>query len=263
MPPSYYQEDAPISPTGSQNKTTAADNNINNNNDDTETTETHKNERNVGKEDMDRDEPHKQWWKLPNNRKGLLVWTAVALLLAFWSWSMSAGDARRSLMIANSPSPKQERILYIITTLAEYNSGTRKTVKGSDRYVVACIPVIRCQSHHESFVSNNYNPNNGSHDDSFLFRSLVYKKHSFLSCPRVSKPCSMPDTRSMSFWSVTLFSARNAMSWYGPPYRNPWGWSIGTRPHPWGTTRARIPSQNCKTGRCIWPDNIDLSLRIN
>jgi hypothetical protein len=38
---------------------------------------------------------------------------------------------------------KQLRILYIVTTLAEYNTGDRATVKGSDRLQLTLIPVVR------------------------------------------------------------------------------------------------------------------------
>ncbi|KAL7564142.1 hypothetical protein ACA910_021117 [Epithemia clementina (nom. ined.)] len=52
--------------------------------------------------------------------------------------------AQRSLRLKNdSPSgEKQTRILYIITTLAEYNTGTRHTVRGSDRLQETLIPVM-------------------------------------------------------------------------------------------------------------------------
>ncbi|EEC45615.1 predicted protein [Phaeodactylum tricornutum CCAP 1055/1] len=39
-------------------------------------------------------------------------------------------------------SNNKPRILYIITTLAEYNSGTRSTVRGSDRLQETLIPVV-------------------------------------------------------------------------------------------------------------------------
>ena len=37
---------------------------------------------------------------------------------------------------------KKTRILYIVTTLSEYNSGTRNTIKGSDRLQETLIPVL-------------------------------------------------------------------------------------------------------------------------
>jgi len=39
-------------------------------------------------------------------------------------------------------TPRKEKILYIVTTLAEYNSGTRSTVRGSDRLQETLIPVV-------------------------------------------------------------------------------------------------------------------------
>lgn len=38
---------------------------------------------------------------------------------------------------------KKDRILYIVTTLAEYNTGQRHTIKGQDRFSEVILPVIR------------------------------------------------------------------------------------------------------------------------
>jgi len=44
--------------------------------------------------------------------------------------------------LTGSGSIKQKKLLYIVTTLAEYNSGTRATVRGSDRLQETLIPVV-------------------------------------------------------------------------------------------------------------------------
>ena len=50
---------------------------------------------------------------------------------------------RRRLIQKKDPTKKKNnRILYIITALAEYNSGTRNTVRGSDRLQETLIPVV-------------------------------------------------------------------------------------------------------------------------
>lgn len=71
----------------------------------------------------------------------LLVTAAVATALmgAFHLTRVTSNNTdvefplhRRSLRVADDSSTPT-RILYIITTLAEYNTGTRNTVRGSDR----------------------------------------------------------------------------------------------------------------------------------
>ena len=56
----------------------------------------------------------------------------------------TATTPQRRLLMRNDPSinKKKNRILYIITALAEYNSGTRNTVRGSDRLQETLIPVV-------------------------------------------------------------------------------------------------------------------------
>jgi hypothetical protein len=55
-----------------------------------------------------------------------------------FSYNMTSGHRR--LLHTNQPS--KNRILYIVTALAEYNSGTRNTVRGSDRLQETLIPVL-------------------------------------------------------------------------------------------------------------------------
>ena len=47
-------------------------------------------------------------------------------------------ERRRRLLLEQ----KKTRILYTVTSLAEYNSGERSTVKGSDRLKETIIPVL-------------------------------------------------------------------------------------------------------------------------
>lgn len=51
---------------------------------------------------------------------------------------------RRLSRTTNTETHKKKapRLLYIVTTLAEYNSGTRATVRGSDRLQETLIPVV-------------------------------------------------------------------------------------------------------------------------
>ncbi|GKY92537.1 hypothetical protein MPSEU_000224000 [Mayamaea pseudoterrestris] len=52
-------------------------------------------------------------------------------------------DHVRRLSTMNAvANAKKQRILYIVTTLAEYNTGTRATVRGSDRLQETLIPVV-------------------------------------------------------------------------------------------------------------------------
>lgn len=44
--------------------------------------------------------------------------------------------------LASTTAASSPRILYVVTTLNEYNSGTRNTVKGSDRFQETLIPVV-------------------------------------------------------------------------------------------------------------------------
>lgn len=50
--------------------------------------------------------------------------------------------AKTATKKSTNHASKNERILYIVTTLAEYNSGTRNTVKGSDRLQETLIPIL-------------------------------------------------------------------------------------------------------------------------
>ncbi len=49
---------------------------------------------------------------------------------------------KRKLQVTSFAQPQGKRILYIVTALNEYNSGTRNTEKGSDRLQLTLIPVV-------------------------------------------------------------------------------------------------------------------------
>jgi len=85
------------------------------------------------------DEPSRRW-KL-SNLKNKLLWMILAACFALLTSKAhtTVQERRRRLTVEE---PKQERILYIVTTLNEYNSGTRNTEKGSDRLQETLIPVV-------------------------------------------------------------------------------------------------------------------------
>jgi hypothetical protein len=47
-----------------------------------------------------------------------------------------------SLLLRNNLHANATKVLYIVTSLAEYNNGRRKTVKGSDRFLHQLLPVL-------------------------------------------------------------------------------------------------------------------------
>ena len=69
-------------------------------------------------------------------------------------WNDASSSGRRHLASASASKPKtaqhqgrrhqgrRPRILYIVTTLSEYNTGTRATVRDSDRLQETTIPVV-------------------------------------------------------------------------------------------------------------------------
>jgi hypothetical protein len=81
----------------------------------------------------------------PNRRYFCYFLTTTLLFLAV-SWVATtvrvgtrySQPTRRRL----AEVPAKGKILYIVTTLAEYNSGTRSTVRGSDRLQETLIPVL-------------------------------------------------------------------------------------------------------------------------
>ena len=84
---------------------------------------------------------------------GILVVAAlIAGSFSMEAWRISTEDYSGTTAVASEnlhrrlqeTANKKEpiRILYIITTLAEYNSGTRNTVRGSDRLQETLIPVV-------------------------------------------------------------------------------------------------------------------------
>ena len=102
-------------------------------------------EEDIRVEDSDNGPPIRT--KLPSERVrswkkhvllSMAVVALVALILSKVQFSGSSSISGRSLSAVSEhrdeTASKSTRILYIITTLAEYNSGTRNTVRGSDRY---------------------------------------------------------------------------------------------------------------------------------
>lgn len=85
--------------------------------------------------------------RMPSNRRYFYFLTTTLLFLAV-SWAATTGRVRVDAEYAEptprrlAETPAKEKILYIVTTLAEYNSGTRSTVRGSDRLQETLIPIL-------------------------------------------------------------------------------------------------------------------------
>ena len=77
-------------------------------------------------------------WTSNSNNNPHSLWNTVTTTLTTRDEMMLAPQTRRLQEEHEGPI----RILYIITTLAEYNSGTRNTVRGSDRLQETLIPVV-------------------------------------------------------------------------------------------------------------------------
>ena len=84
---------------------------------------------------------------LPPFRRIHWLWL-LFLAIGAYVWHPSSSTplppTTRSLAASESLLPRlpRTRILYIVTSLAEYNSGTRSTVRGSDRLQETLIPVV-------------------------------------------------------------------------------------------------------------------------
>jgi hypothetical protein len=68
-----------------------------------------------------------------------IAWILVVVALHIWSYlsAFESGNSRQRVNV-----PEKNRILYIVTALADYNNGLRSTVKGSDRLQETLIPVV-------------------------------------------------------------------------------------------------------------------------
>ncbi|KAG7371151.1 hypothetical protein IV203_019721 [Nitzschia inconspicua] len=86
----------------------------------------------------------------------------IALILILLFMTLQQPSSSMELSYSNNIRPSQfhnnmhsnaTRVLYIVTSLAEYNNGRRKTVKGSDRFLHQLLPVMIDSV--ESMVSHN------------------------------------------------------------------------------------------------------------
>jgi hypothetical protein len=80
------------------------------------------------------------------NRRHFCYFLTTTLLFLAVSWvativRVGTGNSQPAQRRLAEVSAK-EKILYIVTTLAEYNSGSRSTVRGSDRLQETLIPVL-------------------------------------------------------------------------------------------------------------------------
>ena len=72
----------------------------------------------------------------------LVIVSVSFVLFAVSVRDMAFALPREGRILQERRGTKKDRILYIVTTLAEYNTGTRATVKGSDRLQETLIPVV-------------------------------------------------------------------------------------------------------------------------
>jgi hypothetical protein len=85
---------------------------------------------------------------MTSNRRYFCYFLTTTLLFLTISWVATTGRVRVSTGDSQpvqrrlAETPVKQKILYIVTTLAEYNSGTRATVRGSDRLQETLIPVL-------------------------------------------------------------------------------------------------------------------------
>eukprot|EP00527_Entomoneis_sp_CCMP2396_P000431 CAMPEP_0198145156 /NCGR_PEP_ID=MMETSP1443-20131203/21382_1 /TAXON_ID=186043 /ORGANISM="Entomoneis sp., Strain CCMP2396" /LENGTH=590 /DNA_ID=CAMNT_0043808711 /DNA_START=237 /DNA_END=2009 /DNA_ORIENTATION=+ len=96
----------------------------------------------------------------------------------------------RSLQAVPPHDGKQqkERVLYIVTTLAEYNTGSRKTVKGSDRLQETLIPVM------SESVQTMLNA--GYHVDVFLVCHYILRPERYQLVRD-----ALPESVGLDFWN--------------------------------------------------------------
>jgi hypothetical protein len=92
----------------------------------------------------------------PHDRRLYLLLFAIAVAGSFWrtfpgltvryvSTTHDDSELRTQRRLSEEPvgaASKPLRILYIVTSLAEYNSGSRATQKGSDRLQETLIPIL-------------------------------------------------------------------------------------------------------------------------
>lgn len=87
-----------------------------------------------------------------------LLWKVfVTLLMVRLTFSNTLPTFGGAINREQVPFSRKTKILYIVTTLAEYNNGMRKTVKGQDRLAEVLIPVLVDSV--ESMISVPYNYN--------------------------------------------------------------------------------------------------------
>jgi hypothetical protein len=98
-------------------------------------------------EELKRNEESKRV-RMTSNRRYFCYFLTTTLLFLAVSWVATTSIVRggtghsQSIQRRLAEVPAKQKILYIVTTLAEYNSGTRSTVRGSDRLQETLIPVL-------------------------------------------------------------------------------------------------------------------------
>jgi hypothetical protein len=81
---------------------------------------------------------------MTSNRRYFCYFLTTTLLFLAVSWVATNTGTGSSEPVQRrlAEAPAKQKILYIVTTLAEYNSGTRSTVRGSDRLQETLIPIL-------------------------------------------------------------------------------------------------------------------------
>jgi hypothetical protein len=102
----------------------------------------------TGNEELKRYDESKRV-RMTSNRRYFCYFLTTTLLFLAVSWVATNTGIVRVGTESSEPVqrrlaevPAKQKILYIVTTLAEYNSGTRSTVLGSDRLQETLIPIL-------------------------------------------------------------------------------------------------------------------------
>jgi bacteriorhodopsin len=97
----------------------------------------------AGNEELKRNDESKRV-RMTSNRRYFCYFLTTTLLFLAVSWVATNTGTGSSEPVQRrlAEAPAKQKILYIVTTLAEYNSGTRSTVRGSDRLQETLIPIL-------------------------------------------------------------------------------------------------------------------------
>jgi hypothetical protein len=91
------------------------------------------------------DDKHHKITSAPNQRLRQGVLALLGIVLLFWLTTGSSSPTTTNLSSPNAVSSSFAgwKVLYVVTTLSEYDNGKRRTVRGFDRMQETLIPVVR------------------------------------------------------------------------------------------------------------------------